>query len=568
MQCSCYICIMYIQCSTVKRKGKDGRNRKLVESYRDPKTGQPRNRTVQKLEKLPLLERSRLILKYGGQKYLDSEEWKALSDAGDFTQSDRPTHVGDSFRGAGNWVLLQYFKKTGLEQLLKKNLGNKLGAVMRDMISLQLLDTGSKLSYVKKRHNTLNYVLDGKQAYSEDVSYRALDALEEKFGDIRDALNANHPPSGRLLLYDLSNSYFCGSQAELGGYGDSKEKRHDRYIVSYGLVTREDDLPLDIKVWKGGTADVRTVTKTFADWKEKYHTSSAIWVADRSMSDEATLEKVQNMGLSYITGLPAASQLALLGEIHENCQGLFDQHLTEFREGNQRYILCRHHQKGYRREMQNYRNLRKTYESLKQIQASPRNSNKEKLYQRAMKALEKHSQAKCWKLSFETFQEKKGRDRYRLDFQLDRQQFKAQNIMGHYYLLQTDLSKKELTAQEAQQYYKSLIKAERCFRTFKSDLEIRPIRHRKANRIRSHIYLNYLALWLAKYVERIWRGKGIRSEVPEKLKEWDRGMMLHEIVDTHTNQLIELQWNQGPLAKEIFKELRAFGEMSRQLPYL
>jgi hypothetical protein len=105
---------MYIQCSTVKRKGKDGRNRKLVESYRDPKTGQPRNRTVQKLEKLPLLERSRLILKYGGQKYLDSEEWKALSDAGDFTQSDRPTHVGDSFRGAGNWVLLQYFKKRTL----------------------------------------------------------------------------------------------------------------------------------------------------------------------------------------------------------------------------------------------------------------------------------------------------------------------------------------------------------------------------------------------------------------------------------------------------------------------
>jgi transposase len=559
---------MYIQCSTVKRKGKDGRNRKLVESFRDPKTGQPRNRTVQKLEKLPILERSRLMLKHGGQKYLDTDEWKALVDAGDFTQPDRSTYIGDSFRGAGNWVLLQYFKKTGLEQLLKKHLGNKTGAVLRDMITLQLLNTGSKLSYVKKRQSTLNYLLDGKQTYNEDVSYRALDALEEKFEDIRNTLNASYPPSGRLLLYDLSNSYFCGTQAELGGYGDSKEKRHDRYIVSYGLVTQEDNLPLDIKVWKGGTADVQTVAKTFANWKEKYHASNAIWVADRSMSDEGTLEEVHDMGLSYITGLPAARQLALLGKIHEDCPELFDQTLTEFIENNHRYILCRHHQKGYRREIQNHRNLRKTYEALKKIQASPQNSNKEKLYHRAMKALEKYNQTKCWKLSFQVSQNKKGQDRYRLTFRLDRQQFKAQNIIGHYYLLQTDLSGKKLTAQEAQQYYKSLIKAERCFRTFKSDLDIRPIRHRKANRIRSHIYLNFLTLWLVKYIEKNWRSKGIRSEVADKLKEWDRRMMLHEILDVQNNQLIELQWNQGPLAKETFEEVKAFREMTQQLPYL
>lgn len=434
------------------------------------------------------------------------------------------------------------------------------------MVTLQLLDTGSKLSYVKKRQNTLNYLLDGKQVYNEDVCYRALDALEERFEDIRDTLNASCPPSGRLLLYDLSNSYFCGTRAELGGYGESKEKRHDRYIVSYGLVTREDDLPLDIEIWKGGTADVQTVAKTFAGWKEKYHTTNAIWVA--SMSDGDTLEKVKEMGLSYITGLPAASQLALLGQIQEDCPELFDETLTEFTADNHRYILCRHRQKGYRREIQNHRNLRKAYESLKKIQASPQNSRKEKLYHRAMTSLEKYKQTKCWKLSFQTFEDKKGKSRYRLDFRLDRQRFRAQNIIGHYYLLQTDLSGKELTAREAQQYYKSLIKAERCFRTFKSDLEIRPIRHRKAGRIRSRIYLNFLALWLVKYIGGNWRAKGIGCEVSRKLKEWDRRMMLHEILDRQNNQLIELQWNQGPLARETFQELKDFGEMTQNLPHL
>lgn len=559
---------MYIQCSTVKRKGKDGRNRKLVESYRDPKTGQPRNRTVQKLEKLPILERSRLILKYGGQKYLNLEEWKALVEAGDFIKHDRPTYIGDSFRGAGNWLVLQYFKKSGLEQLLKEHLGNKTGNVIRDMITLQLLDTDSKLSYVKKRQHTLNYVLDGKKNYSEDVFYRALDELETSFKYLRDALNAKYPASGKLLLYDLSNSYFCGTKAELGGYGESKEKRHDRYIVSYGLVTQEDGLPLDIKVWKGGTADVKTVAATFADWKTQYHTSKAIWVADRSMSDYETLEKVQDMGLSYITGLPAASQLALLGQIHENSPELFDQQLTEFTEGDRRYILCRHYKKGYRREIQNHRNLRKAYEGLKKIQESPQNKNKEKLYHRAMKIMEKYNQTKFWNISFLTFQDKKGKNRYRLTYCLDRRKFIAQNTIGHYYLLQTDLSKKELTAEEALKYYKSLLEAERCFRTFKSDLDIRPIRHRKAERIRSHIYLNFFTLWLVKYIEKNWRSKKIGCEIPAKLKEWDNCMMLHEILDKENDKLLELQWNQGPIAKATFQEIKEFGEMEQHPPHM
>jgi len=416
---------MYVQCSSVRRKGKDGRNRKLVESFRDPESGQPRNRTVQKLEKLPVLERSRLILKHGGQKYLDVEEWQALVNAGDFTQPDRPTYVGDSFRGAGNWVLLRHFKDSGLEQVLKKHLGNKVGAVIGDMVTLQILDPDSKLSYVKKRQHTLNYLLEGKQDYGEDVFYRALDELEKHFEPIMNAINTNFPSSGRLLLYDLSNSYFSGTQAELGGYGQGKEKRHDRYMVGYGLVTSEEGLPLDIKVWKGGTADVKAVAGTFADWKEKYHATKAIWVADRSMSDKEALENVQDMGLSYITGLPASSQLAMLSQIHENCPELFDRQLTEFIEDNRQYILCRHHQKGYRREMQCRRNLRKVYEALKKIQASPQNQNKEKLYHRAMKTLEQFNQTKCWELSFESNVGAKGKIRYRLSFRLDRGQFKA-----------------------------------------------------------------------------------------------------------------------------------------------
>lgn len=92
---------MYIQASTVKRKGKDGRNRKLVEAYRDPKTGKPRNRTVRKLEGLPILERARLIYRHGGSKHLDAEEWVALQQAGDLHKPEITLQVGDCYAGGG-----------------------------------------------------------------------------------------------------------------------------------------------------------------------------------------------------------------------------------------------------------------------------------------------------------------------------------------------------------------------------------------------------------------------------------------------------------------------------------
>src|SRR5690606_41945601 len=122
---------MYIQCSTIKRKGKDGRNRKLVESYRDPKTKLPRNRTVQTLEKLPILERSRIIYKYGGFKYLDAEEWRTLADAGDLAGAEHDFKIGDSILGAVNWVLLQYFRHTEFESVHKEHVRRNAGALLR-----------------------------------------------------------------------------------------------------------------------------------------------------------------------------------------------------------------------------------------------------------------------------------------------------------------------------------------------------------------------------------------------------------------------------------------------------
>ena len=176
----------------------------------------------------------------------------ALEQAGDLNAPEIAPIVGDAYAGAGSAVVAGQLRESGLEVALRKALGPTNGRLVAEMISLQMLRPTGKRAYSVSRRQTLRYLLDGKKQVGSDGFYRALDGLAEGFDQIRGSLNQAYPPQNeRVLLYDLSNPYFCGTKAELGGYGHSKEKRHDRYIVSYGLVMSEDHLPLDIRLWKG-----------------------------------------------------------------------------------------------------------------------------------------------------------------------------------------------------------------------------------------------------------------------------------------------------------------------------
>lgn len=558
---------MYVFSTKANRGGTISRNRKLAESYRDPKTGKPRKRVVQNIEKLPRLERARILYRYGGLKHMDNDEWVALVEAGDFHVPSVEGKVGDAYSGAGTAVLRHYAYNTGLKTLLTDQLGHKDSQLILDMIYQQIVHPDSKLSYAQRRPYSLSYLLEGKETVSEDSLYRAMDNLEEGFSQIRNGLNQNTSQPTRLLYYDLSNSYFTGMKAELGGYGDSKEKRYDRYIVSYGLVVNQNHIPLDIAVWKGGTADTNTVRETFRHWQENYQGEEAIWIADSAMSSEQNLEDIQSFGLSYITGMPSNTQVSVLNKLYEHSPGLFDQHISEYIWNNQRYVLCRHDSKGYYREYQNKKHRRKVYESLLHIQKTPQNKNQNKLYHRVMKVLEKHEQTDCWHFELNPYQDNKGGTHYKLEFQLLREQAHTKDILGHYYLLQTDLNTRQMEKEDVKASYKSLIHVEHQFRNLKTHMDIRPIRHWRAPRIKAHIYLNFLALWLLKHIENSWKDSNIHSEVAPQLAWWDEQLKLNEVLDSN-DQVIALQWNKGTKAKQIIEEIKQFGEYEHIKPDL
>ncbi len=63
-------------------------------------------------------------------------------------------------------------------------------------------------------------------------------------------------------------------------------------------------------------------------------------------------------------------------------------------------------------------------------------------------------------------------------------------------MLRTTVTGGDLDSGEVVASYKALAQVERAFRAFSTDLDIRPIRHRTATRVRAHVFLRMLSYYL------------------------------------------------------------------------
>ena len=69
-------------------------------------------------------------------------------------------------------------------------------------------------------------------------------------------------------------------------------------------------------------------------------------------------------------------------------------------------------------------------------------------------------------------------------------------MLDGFYVVRTNVSVEALAAEEAVLAYKRLDGVERAFRAFNSDLDLRPIRHWKGDRVRAHLLLRMLAYYV------------------------------------------------------------------------
>ena len=331
---------------------------------------------------------------------------------------------------------------------------------------------------------------------NEREAYEALDWLVERQARIENGLARRHLQDGVLVLYDVSSSYFEGRCCPLARYGHSRDHRNDRLQIVYGLLCTREGLPIAVEVFDGNTADPATLRSQVEKLKDRFGVSRVVLVGDRGMITSARIrDDIEPSGLDWISCLRAPAIQALAADNGPLQLSLFDERdLAEISAPElfpgERLIVCRNRELAAERARKREELLAATERDLSRIQAqvqrkrSPLRGAAE-IGMAVGAVLDARKMAKHFAVEI--------RDSH-LSWQRRVDQIEEEARLDGIYVIRTSVPAEHLDAAETVQAYNDLSRAERAFRCLKTvDLEIRPIRHWTAPRVRAHVFLCMLA---------------------------------------------------------------------------
>ena len=360
-------------------------------------------------------------------------------------------------------------------------------------------------------------VLPGVGELSDDGLYSAMDFLlecservqEAVFFSVANLLNAEVD----VIFFDTTSTYFevevdddeaglddddedePGDDAPLAeaGHrrlGHSKDHRPDRPQVVIGLAVTREGIPVRVWVWPGNTND-QTVIESVKDDLGGWKLGRCVWVVDSGFSSSENLRYLQRAGGHYIAGMKlrsgtAEARLALKrqGRYHVVADNVaVKQVIVGDGAARQRFVICRNPREADRdrqRREQTISRLEAKLAELEQVRGAAHEKAACKL--RAHRSMGRYLR-----------QTKTGR------LMIDRAKIRDEARLDGKYLITT--SDDTLTPEDVALGYKNLLEAERGFRDLKGTILLRPVYHRKQDRIRAHVLICFLALVIIRIAE-------------------------------------------------------------------
>jgi len=403
-------------------------------------------------------------------------------------------------------------KKIGLDRLISSKPCREARLVLA-MIVLRIIAPGSKLANLTglQPETAEHSLADELQLQNIETPelYEAMDWLLQRQTRIEKKLAKKHLEDGTLVLYDVSSSYYTGRQSELIKMGYSRDGKPGEPQIVYGLLCAPDGCPVAIEVFSGNTADPTTFTAQVNTIRRRFGITRVVLVGDRGMiTTKRIKEDLRDVeGLDWITALRNDSIKKLVKQ-NTIQLSLFDEHdlaeVTSSDYPKERLIVCRNPLLADERARKRKALLAAAEKKLDAVvKAVSRKKQplrgKDEIGLRVGRDLKSTKMKKHFKLTIEN-------DSFSYE-RLD-EQIAEEAALDGLYVVRTSLSQETLSAERTVATYKSLSQVEWAFRSMKSvDLKVRPIYHWKDDRIRSHVFLCFLAY----YVE--WHMRGALSEL-------------------------------------------------------
>ena len=346
--------------------------------------------------------------------------------------------------------------------------------------------------------------------------YRTLDALlagkneieRELYLRVRDLFSLNVD----LVFYDVTNTHFCRRRPKGALLRHGKPKQGDRRNVLVVLgVVMVNGWPIAHHVFPGNTTDKKTFRSVVEDLEERFGLRRVLVVGDCGMVSPENLEFLSADGrqVRYLLGLPgrrSKEASAVFARLDEGSWSAVDNgnraQKVRLEEPEVRYFVVESDErKAYEVELRQ-RDMERTAEDLRAIEAAiaaGRLKQPEKIGARAARALSRHhgSRYYSWEIT------KNGTFR----FYQDPAKLAAETLREGRYLLKSD--DPNLSAAESVEVYKQLSDVEWAYRDLKDVIEMRPIHHKTDPRIKAHIFVATLALFIKRTLEHHLKEKGL-----------------------------------------------------------
>ena len=471
----------------------------LAHNERHPETGSPVAKIIYNFGREDQVDKEALRrLMQSIARVLSPEEHAAVQMGVDIGSVSIKT---DKALG-GVWVLEQLWEKLGIRAALERLLADRQFSTPVErasfaMVANRALAPMSKLAIEDWVENDVA-ITDLPEVQVHQL-YRAMDFLiahgtevqESVFFSTANLLNLEVD----LLYFDTTSTYFevepdPDDEEELRRLGHSKDHRPDLLQVVIGLAVTREGIPVRCWVWPGNTSDMEVIAEVKNDltgWK----LGRVITVVDRGFSSAENLRHLQRAGGHYIAGErmragmnsveQALSRQGRYKAIRDNME--IKEIVVGDGEARARYVLVRNPVVAERERQLRERALEELREELKRLKPCEG---------------EQHSKAVCELMASRRYGKylKLGSDGIP---RIDQAKVKQEARLDGKYLVKT--SDDTLSAEDVALGYKQLLEVEDAFRSLKSTLELRPIYHRLADRIRAHILICWMALLLVRVAE-------------------------------------------------------------------
>lgn len=415
----------------------------------------------------------------------------------------------------GEWLVKQAFDKLGLNLLFKgTGMGDNGSGIAQMLLTGRLIHPSSELETERwlRENSAIKEVYDLNDNHpatryrlyqAATHMYKHKDIIEKSFYNTVTGLFSQR---NRIVIYDLTNIHFEGQMlgSEKAKFGRSKQKRNDRRLIGLALAIDSIGFVRHSKIYNGNISEPDTFETMINDVSPEFSSKGEkpVVVMDAGISTEDNLVFLKEKNFDYVcVSRSKPKDYTILTDnaimLADNRGHKIEVIKVSVKDKGDTFLHIKSEQKELKEKSMEDKISERFLQSMNELKQGltiPRRLKKTiPVHEKVGRIKKQFSKiAKNYKITYTENPDKGLVTDIQWDLQEDRQ-----SPNGEYFLR---FSKEILSEKQIWDTYNMTRDVEATFRCLKTDLDIRPIFHRKDAYIEPHIWIGLFAYQIVNYI--------------------------------------------------------------------